>query len=75
MKFNKADLTLGVVHALLSGLYNDDINSLNVDDADEIEKFHDIGRKVGMAAAAITEGLNEWLNEESQTDDDDTEGL
>ena len=72
---NKHDMTLIVTHALLTGLYNDSINGMQVDNPDELDKFMDMGRKVGMAATAITEGLHEWLTEESQTDDDDTEGV
>ena len=69
MKFNKQDMTLIVTHALLTGLYNDSINGLRVDDAEELDRFMDMGRRVGMASTAITEGLYEWLTEEPKTND------
>lgn len=70
----KHDITLVIAHALMTGLYNDAINGLDVDTAEGLDKFLNMGRKIGMASAAISEGLHEWL-EEQETNANTTEDI
>ena len=55
MKINRDDLTLIVAHAMLTGIYNDTLDIMDPDSPEELDKFTDIGRRVGMAATAIAE--------------------